>query len=199
MIKKLFLAGCFDYKKFIFDNLKRLSLSPNEVIVLITLIDEIKETKKFSISSMEKTILLKREEIENILGTLLERGFYSIYLSKEDGLDEERVSLDGFFLKVEHILEYSDENKEEELYTISNYLSETLNRILTDSELDILKSLVLEDYHKLDEFKAAVKKLEKRKNITFKLIVSNLNTMNEEKEKTPSYVLDFIDKLKKHE
>lgn len=199
MLKKLFLAGCFDYKKFIFDNLKRLSLSPNEVIVLITLIDEIKETKKFSISSMEKTILLKREEIENILGTLLERGFYSIYLSKEDGLDEERVSLDGFFLKVEHILEYSDENKEEELYTISNYLSETLNRILTDSELDILKSLVLEDYHKLDEFKAAVKKLEKRKNITFKLIVSNLNTMNEEKEKTPSYVLDFIDKLKKHE
>ncbi len=199
MIKKLFLLDCFDYKKFILNNLKKLSLSPNEAVVLITLMDEISETKKFSISSMEEHILLKRDEIENILGSLLERGFYSIYLSKEDGLDEERVSLDGFFLKASHILEYGDENKEDELYSVSSYLSETLNRMLTDNEIEILKSLVLEDFHKLEEFKKSVKKLEKRKNITFKLIISNLNVNDEAKKETPAYVLDFLEQLKKHE
>ena len=199
MLKNLYEVGCFDYKKFILDNLKKLSLSPSEAVVLICLLDETKEKGQFSISNMERMILLKRSEIENILGQLLERGFYSIYLSKDNGLDEEHIALDGFFLKASHILQHDDSKKDDELYKVTVFMEETLNRVLTSSELDILTSLVLEDYYVLSHFEASAKKLEKRKNITFKLIVSNLSSNNEDKKETPQYVTDFINKLKKHD
>lgn len=199
MLKNLYEAGCFDYKKFILNNLKKLSLSPSEAVVLISLLEDTKENGKFAISSMESKILLKRSEIENILASLLERGFYSIYLSKDNGLDEEHVTLDGFFLKASHILQHDDNKKDDELYKVTVFVEEALNRVLTSSELDILSNLVLEDYYVLTDFEASLKRLEKRKSITFKLIVSHLSSNVEDKKETPKYVTDFINKLKNHE
>ncbi len=199
MLKNLYKMGCFDYDKFILKNLKKLSLSPDEAVVLIELLSETKVSDSFSISQMEKIILLKREEIENILASLLERGFYKIYLTKKDGLDVENVSFDGFFLKASSILSYSDENKGDELLKVNEYLEEILNRLLSSNELDIIKSLVEDDYYTLDNFKDSVKRLSKRKNITFKLIVSYLNNNIEDKKETPEFVLEFLDKLKNHE
>jgi len=198
MLKNLFKKGYFNYHDFILDNLKGLSLSSSEAIVLIALLDEVKDTSKFSLTNLSEKILIKKPELENTLATLLERKFYSFYLSNENGIEEERVSVDGFFLKASHILEH-DDAKDDELYNVTSYVEEVLNRNLTSSELDILSSLVLEDYHTLKDFEASLKRLERRKTITFKLIVSHLdsNTQDTKERETPEFVTEFINKLKK--
>ena len=199
MLKNLYKKGYFNYRNFILENLKGLSLSTSEAIVLICLLDEVKETGKVSITNLTDKILMKKNEIENVLASLLDRKFYSFYLSTENGIEEERVSLEGFFLKASHILEH-DDSKDDELYKVTSYVEEVLNRNLTSSELDILSSLVLEDYYTLKEFEASLKLLEKRKTITFKLIVSHLrnnDTTDIKPSETPEYVTEFIKKLKK--
>ena len=81
MLKNLYKKGYFNYRNFILENLKGLSLSTSEAIVLICLLDEVKETGKVSITNLTDKILMKKNEIENVLASLLDRKFYSFYLS----------------------------------------------------------------------------------------------------------------------
>ena len=48
MLKKLYNSGYFNYEKFIIENLKKLSLSPDEAIVLTKLLYYAKKEQKES-------------------------------------------------------------------------------------------------------------------------------------------------------
>ena len=200
MIKKLFESGYFNYQDFILDNMKKLSLSPLESIVLIKMLDEFKTDKRILIDEILNDLVEKRSFVEEALANLNEKGFYEVYITNDNGLGEEAASLDGFFEKVESILNNTIvSDKGDELYSVIEYLNNTLNRVLTSDEIDMVTSLVKDDCYYLDSFKNAVEvKLKNRSVITIKTIAKALATKDKPKNVKASNELmkDFINKVK---
>ncbi|MBQ9449068.1 MAG: hypothetical protein IJU60_04255 [Acholeplasmatales bacterium] len=201
MLKKLYNSGYFNYEKFIIENLKKLSLSPDEAIVLTKLLYYAKKEQKAIYDILSTELTLKTSELENVLNNLLERGFYNTYLVTTNGVAEEKISLDGFFERAEEIVDYSDVSLDDELHSVISYLKSRMNRQLTSTELDIVSSFVRDDYYKLDDFKVACDKvLKKRKTISIKALSTELaskeKVKNEEAKETPDFVKDFIKNLK---
>lgn len=200
MIKKLFESGYFKYQDFILDNMKKLSLSPIESIVLIKMLDEFKTDKRILIDEILNNLVEKRSSVEDALSSLNEKGFYNVYITYDNGLGEEAASLDGFFEKVEAILNNNIvSDKGDELYSVIEYLNNTLNRVLTSDEIDMVTSLVKDDCYYLDSFKNAVEvKLKNRSVITIKTIAKALATKDKPKNVKANNELmkDFINKVK---
>ena len=101
MIKKLFEAGYFDYKSFILDNLKKLSLSTTEALVLIKIMDNYKITNSFNPEAIREKMNIRKDSFENALAVLLDRKLYEIYLVYDNDIASEAVSLDGNFRTAE--------------------------------------------------------------------------------------------------
>ncbi len=200
MIKKLFESGYFNYQDFILDNMKKLSLSPLESIVLIKMLDEFKTDKRILIDEILNNLVEKRSSVEEALANLNEKGFYEVYITNDNGLGEEAASLDGFFEKVESILNNNIvSDKGDELYSVIEYLNNTLNRVLSSDEIDMVTSLVKDDCYYLDSFKNAVEvKLKNRSVITIKTIAKALATKDKPKNVKANNELmkDFINKVK---
>ena len=200
MIKKLFEAGYFNYKEFILDNMKRLSLSPIESIVLIKMLDEFKNDKRILIDDIAGQISEKRSIVEEAITNLNEKSFYSIYINYDNGLGEEAASLDGFFERVELLLNNNGcQDKGDELHSVIEYLTTVFNRILTSQEIEIITSLVLDDYYTLDNFTDAVEVKLKGKNvITIKMIAKALATKDKKIDVKPNndLVKEFIKTIK---
>ena len=200
MIKKLFELGYFNYQDFIFDNIKKLSLSPIEAILLIKMLDQFKNDKRILINNLSSELVEKRKNIEDAISSLMEKGYYSIYISYENGLGEEAVSLDGFFNIVEKIIDNSNIiDATDELASVIDYLNQKLNRILSSQELEIVESLVKDDYYSLDNFKEAVEiKLKDRNTITIKSIAKALATKEQKDKVAPKndVLKDFIKNVK---
>ena len=200
MIKKLYESGYFNYKDFILDNMKKLSLSSIEAIVLIKMLDEFKVDKRILIDDITSQLAEKRSLVEEAMSSLNEKSFYSIYINYENGLGEEAASLDGFFERVELLLNnLGNQDKDDELHSSIEYLSNTFNRILTPQEIEIITSLVLDDYYNLDNFKNAVEvKLKGRNVITVKMIAKALATKDKKTEVKPNNEMmkEFIKNIK---
>jgi DNA-binding MarR family transcriptional regulator len=200
MIKKLFESGYFKYQDFILENTKKLSLSPLEALVLIKMLDEFKNDKRIVIDEIANNLVEKRTNVEEAMSSLNEKGFYSVYVSYDNGLGEEVASLDGFFSRVEAVINNIDiVDKEDELYSIIEYLNGVLNRILTSQEVEIVTSLVKDDCYNLDNFKYAVEeKLKNRSVITIKIIARVLATKDKPKTVKAGNELmkDFIKNIK---
>ena len=200
MIKKLFESGYFNYQDFILDNMKKLSLSPLESIVLLKMLDEFKTDKRILMDEILNDLVEKRSSVEEALANLNEKGFYEVYITNDNGLGEEAASLDGFFEKVESILNNNIvSDKGDELYSVIEYLNNTLNRVLTSDEIDMVTSLVKDDCYYLDSFKNAVEvKLKNRSVITIKTIAKALATKDKPKNVKANNELmkDFINKVK---
>lgn len=199
MIKKLYDSDCFDYQKFILNNYKKLSLSCDEVIVLIKLLDNYKISKLMSTNSFT-SLPMTKSHFEKALLNLLERSFYEIYINYDNGTGVEYISLDGFFAKVERILENKISNPDDEIFKVNKYLKEQFNRILISKELDIISSLVVEDCYRLKDFQKAVEHLKaNNKLLNIRNIAQALNYKEEEKPKNstaPKCVKAFFDSIK---
>lgn len=200
MLKKIFESGYFDYQNFILDNLKKLSLSPIEAFILIKMLDVFKNDKRILIDDIAKEFVEKRKNIEDSMSNLMEKGYCSIYISYENGLGEESISLDGFFDIAEKIINNVNlPNKEDELFSVIDYLNKELNRILSSQEIEIVTSLVKEDFYTLEDFKNAIEvKLKDKNIITIKTIAKALAT-KEKKTKVKSnndLMKDFIKNVK---
>lgn len=198
MLKRLYKSGCFDYYRFIINNSKKLSLSTNEMLVLIKILDECKETNNFKIESIALNLLMTKPEIEEALAKLMEKGFYEIYISYDEGLGVESILLDGFFDKVCDILNDKKEVSNDELHQIIKLVSENVNRILTSQEIELITSLVIEDRYILEDFDSACKYLkENKKVITIKAIAQVIgNQETPDVRPTPGYVKDFFKSIK---
>ena len=201
MIKRLYELGYFDYRKFIVDNQKKLSLSPLMSIVLIRALD-IYKTKKTTATQEEfcDNLLISLDEADEVLSKLFEQGFYQIFTSENDNhLVEEFISFDGFFDKVEAVIKNDllDEGKDDLSKTIF-YLQNEMHRVLTSKEIDIVTSLVIDDKYQYDQFTKAVNYLvDHKRNITIKSICDNLSQDTKvHKKKDNKLMKDFMDKIK---
>ena len=200
MLKKLYEAGYLDYKKLILTNLRQLSLSANEALVLIKILEQYTQNSGISLEKLQDELLMSRAEIENALSNLMERNFYEIYVNYDNGVGNECVILDGFFNKIQALLNNELENSSDEIFRINQLVSKAMNRILTATEFEILSSLVIKDRYDYNSFDNACRLLkEKKKNITMKAIAQALVSKQEEKPKdniTSSVVKDFFNSIK---
>lgn len=200
MLKKIFESGYFNYQDFILENIKKLSISPIEAFILIKMLDAFKNDKRILIDNIAKDFVEKRKNIEDSMSNLIEKGFCSIYISYDNGLGEESISLDGFFEIAERIINnVNASDKNDELASVIEYLNNELNRVLSSQELEIITSLVKEDYYALDDFKKAIEvKLKDKSVISIKSIAKALAT-KEKKTKVQSnndLMKDFIKNVK---
>ncbi len=199
MLKKLYDCNCFDYKEFIHQNQKKLSLSNDEAMVLIQMLNVYKTKKNISVSDLAPYLNMSYNDIENVLGFLLERDFYSIYISYIDGLGEESILFDGFFTKASDILNGVVNDYQNELTTITKWLNKKLNRLLSNMELDIITSLVEEDKKTFTDFKNAYNSLESTNRvISIKTLAKALSGDNSPKQKDSNnkLVKSFMDSIK---
>lgn len=198
MIKKLYEADCFDFKKFIFDNIKKLSLNSNEAIILIKILEGYKKSKILSSEDIANDLAYPKNTVENTLLSLLERNFYEQYVDYNNGIGQEYISIDGFFDKVEAILNNSLVNIDDELFIANQYLTKQMNRILTAKDLEILTSLIKEDRYTSKDIENACSILKaKNKLITMKNIAQAIVVKEEVKPNpTPSVVKDFFKSIK---
>lgn len=200
MIKKLYEAGYLDYSKIILSNLKKLALTTNEALILIKILDNYPKIKSVSIENLQEELLLPISEIEEALSKLEERNFYEMYINYDNGKGTECTILDGFFTKVEALLnnELELENPSDEIFKINQLIQKYMNRILTSTEFEILSSLVTKDKYNYESFYNACEYLkDKKRNITMKTIAQALVVKEEPKANTaPSFVTDFFNSIK---
>ena len=199
MLKKLYDCNCFDYKEFIHQNQKKLSLSNDEAMVLIQMLNIYKTKKTISVSDLSPYLNMAFSDIENALGSLLERDFYSIFISYEDGLGEESMLFDGFFSKATDILNGVVNDCDNELYTVSKWLNKKLNRLLSSTELDIISSLVENDKKTLGDFERAYSLLEStHKLVTIKTLASAFASDKRpvQKDSSNKLVKSFMNSIK---
>lgn len=199
MIKKIYDCGCFDYQKFIFDKMKNLALNSDEAIILIKILDKYSISKVLSNDELISELPLTKAKIEKSLASLLERNFYEIYVNyNEKGIGVEYISIDGFFNKVNQILLNNNQDINNEIFKVNQYLTQEMNRVLTSQEIEIVNSLILEDRYTLEDIKTACKKIkDKNKLITMRNLAQALTVKEEAKQaEMPSVLKDFLGKIK---
>ncbi len=198
MLKKLYQMGCFNYQNFILEHMKELYLSSDEAIVLIKILDGYRTNKSLSSESLISSTSLTKSKVDKSLASLLERSFYEIYINYDHGIGQEYISLDGFFVMVEKILNHKNIDTNDELYAVTQYVTKKMNRILTSKELEILTSLIIEDKYTFKDIEKACDYLKlKSKIITLKNIAQALVVKEEGKPKVTSKVAqDFYNKIK---
>lgn len=198
MIKKLYESGCFNFQKFIFDNIKQLSLNSIEAIVLIKMLENYQNSKILSSDDIANNLAYPKNTVEEALLSLLERNFYEQYVNYDNGIGQEYISIDGFFVKVEGVLNNTLVNIDDELFTANQYLSKQMNRLLTARDLEILTSLIKEDRYKAKDIENACDILKsKNKLINMKNVAQAIVVKEEVKvSPTPSVVKDFFKIIK---
>ncbi len=198
MLRKLYDMGCFDYQSFIIMNQKSLSLSAEEVIVLIKILDNYKNSKAIEHDKIYKSVNMTKAKLDKALASLNERKFYEFYIEENNGKVEELVSIDGFFNKATLILDNKEEDTKDELYKIIQLVQSGLNRTLTSKEIEIVQCLVIEDRYKYDNFSRAIDKIKgENRLLTIKTISNELSIKEEVKKSNKKSVgLDFFNRIK---
>ncbi len=201
ILKRLFEADCFDYKKYVLDNLKYLLIDANEAIVLIKIIEYYKESDVFNLDKLRETAPLSKKNFDEALASLLDKNFYSIYLRDKNGISEEAISIEGFFDRCEVLLSSTNVNDQGEFQEILRLVSINLNKILTATEIEVVKSLVNDDMYSKNDFEKAFNKLKDKNVVNIKTLVSELEkgrkTTTKAKEKNvPQGFLDFVNNIK---
>lgn len=198
MLKKLYNSGWFDYREFIIDNQKKLSLSSTESLILIHLLNKYRYSIVFDKDDLKEHINVRKDIFENALGNLLSRGLFEIYLKDSDGKSFEAFSMDGFFERSKEILEDKIVVDEDTLYTILKSVSKALNKVLSGNEVEIIKSLYIDDRYTLDDFNLAFSKLNDKKIKNIRTLTLELEALRNKpiKESKPQFLDDFLKQVK---
>ena len=198
MLYDLYINNYFDYRSFILDNAYKLGLSPNDLLVLIYLLDEYKNNnKKIDIEGMENKILLHKNDINNSLSLLLENGFYNVILvNDENGLEEE-ISVEPFLKKVEDFYTFNDDMTNKQIFAL---IEKKSKRLLTAADYENINNLIVNDKYKLFDFENTISYLEKAKlDITVRNIIKYIERKTAtlpDKEEDESIVKELLQKFK---
>ena len=193
-----YINNYFDYRSFILDNAYKLGLSPNDLLVLIYLLDEYKNNnKKIDIEGMENKILLHKNDINNSLSLLLENGFYNVILvNDENGLEEE-ISVEPFLKKVEDFYTFNDDMTNKQIFAL---IEKKSKRLLTAADYENINNLIVNDKYKLSDFENTISYLEKAKlDITVRNIIKYIERKTAtlpDKEEDESIVKELLQKFK---
>ncbi len=85
MLEKLYKKGYLNYEKLILENAKALGLNAEEGFLLIHILKNYLITNTLAISDIAKQVLLTPAKLDKLIASLMERGYYEVYLSYDNG------------------------------------------------------------------------------------------------------------------
>ncbi|MDE5566484.1 MAG: hypothetical protein K2I77_05810 [Anaeroplasmataceae bacterium] len=156
MLEQLFQKGYLNYNKLILDYAKPLGLGADEAFILVKLLDEFYKNGTISMDNIHNEVLIESEKMDKILASLMDRGFYEIFLAYDHGVGKECFSFEPLFSKLDMLLSSKVEADAYDIEKANQYLTSKLNRVLTANELEILQKLMLEDHYTYDEIVSTI-------------------------------------------
>ena len=199
MLEKLYKKGYLNYEKLILENAKALGLNAEEGFLLIHILKNYLITNTLAISDIAKQVLLTPAKLDKLIASLMERGYYEVYLSYDNGKGTECISFRPLFKKLEYLLEQKTVPDTYNIEKTIQYITAKMNRVLIASELEALQSLMMEDRYSYDQIAAVVDSIiASKKSLSMKSILQGLSNkvydVHPSKE-APQAFKDFIKRI----
>lgn len=175
MLEELYEQGYLNYQALILNNYKRFEINEVDAIILIKILDLYKTTKKIRVNKLSQETGIPKKTIEDSLNNLITKNLYGINLVLNDnGLSEEKISLDPLFDKLEGIFKGEEIVKVEEgLKKIVSLYEGEIQRPVTPQEYAVLEDFIIKDGFSTEDVEKAIKAIVKMGRV-------NLSTLEHE-------------------
>jgi len=188
MLEELFVEGYLDVNKLILDYYTNLDLNPTDVVVLIKILEYIKQQKKIRISKLSQDTALSKPEVERALESLTEKKLYgTLITTNENGVADERPTIKPLFDKLEMLINNNQVQKvQEELEEIVELYQQGANKVITPMEYNKIEGFVKEGFLPAeirDAVKATIKKGNVNMNAVERVLLKNHHQMLDDNDK----------------
>ncbi len=199
MLELLYKKGYLNYTKLISDHCKILGLGSDEAFILMKLLDNYDKYESLCVDKLKDQLIMSAANIDKMVVSLMERGFYEVYLAYDDGVGKECVSFQPLFEKIEAVLNQKVDLDTYDIEKANQYLASKLNRVLTANELEILQGFMLEDHYTYEEIVAATELILKENRVlsmrTLTIGLAQAKQNIKVRTKAPDSFKDFIKKI----
>ncbi|MDE6408152.1 MAG: hypothetical protein K2K48_05395 [Anaeroplasmataceae bacterium] len=199
MLEDLYKKGYLNYEELIFDQAKALGLNAEEVFVLIHILKNHLLTNTLSVEDIQAQVLMSPSKLDKLVASLMERGFYEVYLTYDNGKGMECISFKPLFAKLEQLLEQKTSLDTYDIEKANKYISSKLNRVLTASELEILQGFMIDDHYTYDQIAAVVDNINASKKVlsmrTIALGLANKRYEVKPSSEAPAAFQDFLKRI----
>lgn len=199
MLEQLYKKGYLNYEELIFDQAKALGLNAEEVFVLIHILKNYLLTNTLSVEEIQTQVLMSPSKLDKLVASLMERGFYEVYLTYDNGKGMECISFKPLFTMLEQLLEQKTSLDTYDIEKANKYISSKLNRVLTASELEILQGFMIVDHYTYDQIAAVVDNiLASKKVLSLRSIALGLANKRYEvkpSQEAPASFQDFLKRI----
>lgn len=151
LIKQIYDEYGLPIERIINKEYKRLGLKLPEAMVLLALFSIYERRRTFTINAISKRVEYNRQEIGELVSSLMEKGFLETKFEEtKDGKEREVFSLDKTFKKIEKLIisDYQSNKNDEAAAHIGKMmevLESALGRVLSALEMDLIRSWYLNE------------------------------------------------------
>ncbi|MDL2292477.1 DnaD domain protein [Acholeplasma sp. OttesenSCG-928-E16] len=172
IIKQLYQNYGIEIDKIILSDYKKLGLKYVEATMLLVLLSMYRKKNTFSIAMLAKKTDLKKEKVEEITYSLMKNGFMTIDLENtKDGKEREVFNIDNTFDILERfLLQQAKDAGNAKISQTIDLLETELNRILTDNELETLRSFYEEERYTHEDILKAINIAKDNNKLSLKII-----------------------------
>lgn len=182
VLKKLIDDDVLDFSAMVLKYYHKFELTETEAMALIKLHRLLQEKEGIIKPKMfSKWLSLPPKKTEAVLDRLVDKGYLDITLTEnEDGKETETFNVDYFISKVIHHLEQSEsKGKTTQVSNWVGFIETSLNRPMSQLDLELIKQWIEEDGYSFDMMKEATLSVLKYKNPNVKAIDRQLKKMEE--------------------
>jgi DNA replication protein len=172
ILKRLYDEYDFAIERILLKEYRKLSLTMQELTVLIALFSIYKKRKTFSTLAISRRVEYHSNEIGEIVESLLEKGFLTISLELKDQKEREIFDLGPTFDKIEKL--YIEEEKDKQKQMIENEVSEVilkfeqgLGRPLKSYELENIRKWFEDDHFSYDQIVKSIDQAEEKISVKY--------------------------------
>ncbi len=192
LIKQIYDEYGLPIERIINKEYKRLGLKLPEAMVLLALFSIYERRRTFTINAISKRVEYNRQEIGELVSSLMEKGFLEMKFElNKDGKEREVFSLDKTFKKIEKLIisDYQSKKDDEAAAHIGKMivvLEEALGRVLSAFEMDLIRNWYLNDELSHETIELEVEKAIQKPRFSIKYIDRILMTSKiEDREVDP--------------
>lgn len=158
MLEKLYSLECLNLEKLVLTYSKKLGISNDEVIVLLSLANSLRKSDKIKESQIAKNCGFDELFVSNTLARFMDLNLIGFVFSLTNGIGEGKYTISPLFEQLENVMK-DDNAKADNTDSIIEYLENKLLRTLSGSEIERIYDWK-DDGISLDDVEKACKKLE---------------------------------------
>jgi len=172
ILKRLYEEYDFSIERILLKEYRKLSLTMQELTILIALFSIYKKRKTFSTLAISRRVEYHSNEIGEIVESLLDKGFLTISLDVKDQKEREVFDLSPTFEKIEQLYENEEDEKQKQMIEndVSNVIlkfEQELGRPLKAYELENIRKWFEENLYTYDQILKAIDQAEEKVSIKY--------------------------------